>query len=83
MDILNLKNKAKHIQASVRIGKYGITKAIIDEIKRQLKDRKLVKTKFLKNAGIVDIDKATEELANKTNSLLVYRIGTVMVLYKK
>jgi len=83
MDILNLKNKAKHIQASVRIGKYRITKAIIDEIKRQLKDRKLVKTKFLKNAEIVDIDKATEELANKTNSLLVYRIGTVMVLYKK
>jgi len=82
MNLIELRNKAKQIGPSVRVGKYGINHATIEEIKRQIKNKKLVKIKLLKNSGL-ETKKAAEELAMKTNSRLVDRIGRVIVLYKK
>jgi len=82
MNLIELRNKAKNIQPSVRIGKYGINLAAIEEIKRQLKNKKLVKIKLLKNSGM-DTKETAKELAVKTDSLLVDRVGRIIVLHKK
>ncbi len=81
-NIIALRNKAKNLQVSVRIGKYGINQATVNEINRQLKNKKLIKIKLLKNANL-EAKEAAEELAMKTNSRLVDRVGRVIVLYKK
>ena len=79
-----LKQKAKSLEPSARIGKSGLTESIIDEIKIHLKKKKLVKVKLLKSS-IQGKDKkaVARELAEKTSSVLVDRVGFVVVLYKK
>jgi len=79
-----LKQKAKSLEPSVRIGKSGLTESIIDEIKIHLKKKNLVKVKLLKSS-IQGKDKkaVARELAEKTSSVLVDRVGFVVVLYKK
>ena len=69
---MSLKDKARSIEAAVRIGKNGLTEGTINEIKRQLKDKKLVKVKLLK-PFIADKDKKNiaKELAEKTDSGVV------------
>lgn len=78
-----LKQKAKSLEPSIRIGKSGLTESIIDEIKIHLKNKKLVKVKLLKSS-IQGKDKkaVARELAEKTNSILVDRVGFIVVLYK-
>ena len=79
-----LKQKAKSLEPSVRIGKSGLTESIIDEIKIHLKEKKLVKVKLLKSSIQGKGKKAVaRELAEKTSSVLVDRVGFVVVLYKK
>ena len=82
MNRVELRNKAKQLQPSVRIGKFGINEAAVEEIKRQLKAKKLVKVKLLKNAEVEDVDAVAEGLAGKTDSALIDRVGRVVVLYK-
>ena len=79
-----LKQKAKSLEPSVRIGKSGLTESIIDEIKIHLKKKNLVKVKLLKSSIQGKDKKAVAgELAEKTSSVLVDRVGFVVVLYKK
>ena len=51
-----LKNDARQINASIRIGKSGITEGILAELNKKLKDIKLVKIKLLR-AALEEIDK--------------------------
>lgn len=78
-----LKAKAMNIEATVRIGKNGLTEGTLNEIKRQLKNSKLVKVKLLK-PFIADKDKKiiAKDIAEKTNSELVNVIGFVITLHK-
>ena len=78
-----LKQKAKSLEPSVRIGKSGLTESIINEIKIQLEKKNLVKVKFLK-AFIQGRDKKelAMELAEKTGSTLIDKVGFVAVLCK-
>jgi RNA-binding protein len=41
-----------HLKPTIWIGKRGCTADIIEEIKRQIKDRKLIKVRWLKNTEI-------------------------------
>ncbi len=78
-----LKQKAKSLEPSIRIGKSGLTESIIDEIKIHLKNKKLVKVKLLKSSIHGKDKKAVaKELAEKTNSILVDRVGFIVVLYQ-
>ena len=57
---------------------------IINEIKKQLKDRKLIKVKFIKPVlGERTKKEFAKELASLTNSTMVHQVGFVIVLYKK
>ncbi|MBI2130020.1 YhbY family RNA-binding protein [Candidatus Woesearchaeota archaeon] len=81
---MSLKDKVKNLEAAVRIGKNGLTEGIMNEIKRQLKDKKLIKVKMLK-PFIADKDKknAAKELAEKTGSEIVQIAGFTVTLCKK
>ena len=74
--------QSREFQPSVRIGKTGITDALVEEIKSQLTKRKLVKIKI--NKGIYersDREVAWAHLEEVTNSTLVLSRGNVGVLW--
>ena len=80
----DLTEKAKLLEPVLRIGKSGVTPGVIEEIKRQLKKKKLIKIKFLKPA-LADKDKKefAKEIAEKTGSELINQVGFVIVLYRR
>lgn len=79
-----LKSKARKLPATVRIGKSGLSETVIGEVKRQLKKDKLVKVKFFKSAfGEKDKKYLFKELAEKTNSEIIYSVGFAVVLCRK
>lgn len=79
----NIKEKGKLLEPIIRIGKNGLTDNAIDEIKKQLKKRKLIKVKFLRSfIKGKDKKKIGKEIATKTNSELIDQVGFVVVLYK-
>jgi RNA-binding protein len=82
--IRELKSKAMLLEPIINVGKAGLTDSVIEEIKLQLKKRKLIKVKFLKSA-IENKDKKqlAQELVSKTNAQLIHKVGFVVVLYKK
>ncbi|NDF33602.1 MAG: YhbY family RNA-binding protein, partial [Euryarchaeota archaeon] len=69
---------------SVRVGRNGLTDAIFNELTDQLNKRKLVKIKA--NKGILEgsSDRASlfSEIAEKTESVLVFQRGNVAVFWK-
>ena len=79
-----LVEKAKYLEPIIRIGKSGLTQGTINEIKRQLEKKKLIKIKLLR-AFVQDKDRKeiAREIAQKTNSELIHQVGFVVVLYKK
>ncbi len=50
MDIQKLKAQASEIDATIWVGKNGLTDSVVRELKDQLKSKRLVKVKILKNA---------------------------------
>ena len=66
-----------------RIGKAGLTPSVLEEIKKQLKKRKVIKVKFLPvHAEGKDKRAFAKELAEKTSSRFVQQVGFVVVLEK-
>jgi len=82
--IRELKAKAMAIEPVVRIGKSGLTEPVINEIKKQLEKKKLIKIKMLK-AFVSGKDKKemAREIAEKTGSMLVHNVGFIVVVAKK
>jgi len=82
--IPELKAKAMALEPIVRIGKAGLTESVLNEIKKQLEQKGLIKVKALKSfAKGRDKKSVAEEIAKKTGSILVHRVGFVVVLAKK
>ena len=78
------KSEGMVLSPSVWIGKSGITNSVIDEIKRQLKKKDLVKVKMLKPfVKTGDKEEAAEKLAKLTGSKVVQKVGFIVVLAKK
>lgn len=74
----------REFQPSVRIGKTGITPNIVEEIRAQLKKRKLVKIKI--NKGIYERDSRSQVwdyLAEETSAVIVLARGNVGVLWSQ
>ena len=76
-----LKAGAHNLQPTVRIGKSGITEALIDELAGQLKNKKLIKAKAL-GCDRNEVRRIAEELAQRTSSELVEVRGNTMVFWK-
>lgn len=68
----------------VRIGKLGITDTVLDEIKKQVRKRKIIKVKFLPGHAVgKDKRQFANELAEKTGTEIVHQVGFVVVLQRK
>ncbi len=68
------------LEPTVRIGKAGITDTVVDDVKKQLKKKKIIKVKFLP-AAVTDNKKAlAKELAQKVNAKIIHQVGFVVVL---
>ena len=83
MELKELKAKAQQLKPALRIGKSGLTDSVIEEIKAQLKKKKLIKIKLLKSV-LAESDKKNviDELLEKTNAILVSKVGFVVTLHK-
>jgi RNA-binding protein len=84
MDIKQLRSKAKSLEPILWIGKNGITDSVIQEIRKLLRKKRIIKIKLLKSA-LKDTGKkeAIHELVNKTDAILIEAVGFVCVLAKK
>ncbi len=71
------------LKATVQVGKNGVTEEIIQEIMAQLKKRKIVKIKFLKNADRGDFKEKAQEIAERVNAELVEVRGFTFILRKR
>ena len=82
--LLELRSEAAKLEAVTHVGKNGITPTLVEEIKRQLKDSKLIKVKLLKSA-VDETPRAdiARELAEKTGAEQIEVKGNTVVLYKR
>ena len=83
-ELKELSKKANLLEPSIIIGKAGITDNTIKSIKEHLKNKSLIKVKIL-NTFIKDKDKKQifSEIAEKTGSILIHKVGFVITLYKE
>lgn len=84
LNLKKLKDKARQIVPTLRIGKNGLTERQIKELKKQLLARKLVKIKFLQSfLQEKDRKEAAIEIADKTGAKVVDLTGFVLSIYKQ
>jgi RNA-binding protein len=77
----HLRGLAHELQPVVRLGSAGLTEAVVRETDRALTDHELIKIKA-PGGDREARDSGFEELARRTGSSLVHRIGNVAVLYR-
>lgn len=75
----DLRSKAHEADVTVWVGKGGV-EAVVDELDDQLKDRDVVKVKFLRAArGGTDTETLAEELRDAVSADLVETRGNTAV----
>ena len=77
----HLRGLAHELQPVVRLGSAGLTDAVARETDQALTDHELIKIKA-PGGDRAARDAVFEELAHRTGSSLVHRIGNVAVLYR-
>jgi RNA-binding protein len=76
-----LRGKAHPLEPIVRIGNSGLTDGVVAETERALHDHELIKVK-VSAADRDSRDAMIADLAERSKSSLVHRIGHVAVLYR-
>ncbi len=77
-----LLRRAKDIDATVRVGKDGVTESLNNEIVEQLKKKRLIKVKVLNNSDS-DTKDVAEQITTATGSVAVDVRGGVILLADK
>jgi len=77
-----LMRRAVDIDATIRVGKDGLDDKLMDEVRLQLKKKRLIKIKVLGNAED-DVNAVAEKIAAATESVAVDVRGGVIVLTDK
>jgi RNA-binding protein len=77
----HLRKLAHALSPVIHIGEAGLTDPVAHETERALRDHELIKVK-VRATDRQARDSMLEELARRTGSALVQRIGHVAVLYK-
>lgn len=79
-EIRRLKAAAQHLEPMLKIGKAGLSEGFVQSVNEALSQRELIKIKFVE---FKDQKKdLAPQLADKTESYLVMRVGNVMVLHR-
>jgi RNA-binding protein YhbY len=77
-----MPSKINHhaIEASIRIGKAGITGNLVKQVMAQLKKRKIIKVKFLPSAIKDNKKELVKELAERAHAKIIHQVGFIAVL---
>ncbi len=78
--IRELKAQAQRLKATLKIGKEGLSSQFLAALDEVLKHRQLVKVKF--DEFKEEKKELAPQLAEKSGSHLVTRVGNVVVLYR-
>jgi RNA-binding protein len=79
--IRKLKAMAQRMEASVKVGKQGLSEGFIKSLDEELSRHELVKVKF---AELKEQKKElAPQLAARTNSRLIMQVGNVVVLFRR
>src|ERR1039458_6906620 len=78
--IRDLKAQAQRLKATLKIGKEGLSPQFLAALDEVLKHRELVKVKF--DEFKEQKKELAPQLAEKSHSHLVTRVGNVVVLYR-
>ena len=77
----HLRKVGRSLPVLVRVGKAGVTPAVVRQVAAVLGDRELAKVRALDSAGIYRLALA-EQLRSATGSALVGVVGRTMLLYR-
>ena len=77
-----LRSLANQIDATVQIGKNGITEEVLAQMKETIEARELIKVKVLETALLLTKEAAVQ-VADGLGAEIVQVIGSKFVLYKK
>jgi len=77
-----LRAEAHHLNATVHVGKEGLTPALISSLDDALRTSELVKVKLGKNADVKPKD-AAATLATATESEVIQVIGRTATFYRE
>jgi RNA-binding protein len=78
----HLRGLAHELKPVIRLGNAGLTDAVATETARALHDHELIKVKAPGSGDREARDALFTELAQRTASALIHRIGNVAVLYR-
>ena len=78
--IRSFKAQAQRMKATIKLGKDGMSPQFLSALDHALKHQELVKVKF--DDFKEQKKELAPQLAEKTNSHLVTRVGNVVVLYR-
>lgn len=79
--IAYLRGLGQRLEPTVHIGQAGLTDALIASVNQALDGHELIKVKF--HAHKEEKKQLAPEVAQRTGSVLVQRVGHVVVLYRK
>ena len=75
----DVKRVGHGLRPTVHVGKEGVTDTLIEEIAKQVKNRKVVKVRLL--PGVEEDRKlVAEDLAKRSNSVLIEVVGHTVLL---
>ncbi len=80
-EIRELKSRSQRLDAHLKIGKAGVTDGFIRTLDEMLSLHELIKVKFVEFKDRKD--ELAPELALKTRSQLIFRVGHVAVYYRR
>jgi RNA-binding protein len=78
--IRSLKSRAQLLKPTLKVGKDGLSPQFIAEVEQTLKHRELIKVKFEQFKE--QKDELAKQLAERTGSHLITRVGHVAVLFR-
>lgn len=76
-----LRGAAQRLEPLTKVGRNGLTKSFIASVDELLTNHELIKIRFVEFKDRKD--ELTRELAEKTDSVYVTRVGHVVVLYRQ
>lgn len=77
-----LRSLAHPLKPLVQVGSKGIADNLIEQIRDQLKAHELIKIRFNTESAVEPAEVA-DELARRTASHIVQRLGRMLVLYRR
>jgi RNA-binding protein len=77
-----MPSKVNHhaLQPAIRIGKAGITENVVKQIITMIRKKRVIKVKFLPSAIKDNKKELVKELAERTRTKIVHKVGFIAVL---